>query len=657
LNPLITPLPASRDPFVNTFLRYAGTDPETGEARYWFSTWNYNSGCLAVLVTESGGCKTFRFDPDKEEFGFYGTAYAGNNKMWLCGYTSKLLCLDLETGEIERYETGLEKSLAFSGFIYDETTRTILGGSYSQKSLTFIAFCFDVDTRTILKTFSENVTDRGNYFTVHYPNGDGTYTLAFNSPNYAFMRWNPRALEFEPLGGIIYPEKENPELQVSTIMRDGKIYVSTKGWFDPETGLSDITGMPSAEAMWFCARGNKIYGTRNTYFGNSELYCWDTETNKAERILEIPDAQYIHFALAESGIMLCINIYGFFYRIDPEAKTILSSKRLPTDSIASMDCLEKISDDRILLTPFITQRFCEVDLKTGQTSDMGKAAMRGGEVLVAITLDGLIYMSVYTTGQLVEYDPSIRPFFPENPRIVVQPPSNAMRPITVCKDEKSIYYVCSNHYGTLGSIAIKHTPSTGETIFCQDPIGDFIIQSLFYDQGRIFAGSDIHADCRSYPPKESAAVLAELDPVTLGCVRKIELPVKGNLAEIIGQVDSDTYLFAVCHDGEKADFGFFSSSSGFAEMGNSKALRVQQIVEDANSAQREREIIRAAGEIGKFVVAGKDMIQIWDFDLMRKVNEFPVKPGFRDYFVNGGDLFLLYRKEMAVYRRFLAESF
>ncbi|MBI2441676.1 MAG: hypothetical protein HYV35_09930, partial [Lentisphaerae bacterium] len=47
------PLPKTRGPFINAPLISLGADA-AGEERFWISTWNAYSGCLAVLVTESG---------------------------------------------------------------------------------------------------------------------------------------------------------------------------------------------------------------------------------------------------------------------------------------------------------------------------------------------------------------------------------------------------------------------------------------------------------------------------------------------------------------------------------------------------------------------------------------------------------------------------
>lgn len=47
------PIPATRDPFINTPLLRL-TDGDTGEPRYWISSWNSVSGTTGALVTESG---------------------------------------------------------------------------------------------------------------------------------------------------------------------------------------------------------------------------------------------------------------------------------------------------------------------------------------------------------------------------------------------------------------------------------------------------------------------------------------------------------------------------------------------------------------------------------------------------------------------------
>jgi len=57
-------------------------------------------------------------------------------------------------------------------------------------------------------------------------------------------------------------------------------------------------------------------------------------------------------------------------------------------------------------TPFITQRFWEVDFRTRRGRDCGRATSGVGEVLQTWSLRGKVYLASYTRGELVEYDPA-----------------------------------------------------------------------------------------------------------------------------------------------------------------------------------------------------------------------------------------------------------
>ena len=54
------PIPKTRDPFVNTPLLPVGPD-KRGRERFWISSCNMNSGCLAALVNEDGEQRIYRF--------------------------------------------------------------------------------------------------------------------------------------------------------------------------------------------------------------------------------------------------------------------------------------------------------------------------------------------------------------------------------------------------------------------------------------------------------------------------------------------------------------------------------------------------------------------------------------------------------------------
>ena len=118
-------IPLTRDPFVNTPLIPAGVDPETGEERFWITSWNANVGCLGVLITASGKERIYRFSIGKglAGMGSYSSVYVGNEIMWLISDTAYIRRLDLTTGAVEEFETGAKSGLVFSCAQYDEIGR------------------------------------------------------------------------------------------------------------------------------------------------------------------------------------------------------------------------------------------------------------------------------------------------------------------------------------------------------------------------------------------------------------------------------------------------------------------------------------------------------------------------------------------------------
>jgi hypothetical protein len=126
------PIPATRDPFVNAQFTPAGFDRETGEERFWASTWNANSGCTAVLITPSGKHRVYRFDGDRGQFGYYGAAYVGDDVLYLCSFLDEIVKLDLGTGETTTWKTGMPHDLSVSGMVYDPATGHIFNAAYCE---------------------------------------------------------------------------------------------------------------------------------------------------------------------------------------------------------------------------------------------------------------------------------------------------------------------------------------------------------------------------------------------------------------------------------------------------------------------------------------------------------------------------------------------
>src|SRR4051812_45666483 len=104
---LSVPIPKTRDPFVNTNLISLGPDQD-GQERFWISTWNSNVGPLAVMVTETGAARVYRFPArgDGTRGGYYSAALEDPDTLWLCGSLSRVVRLTLSTGKYEEFPTG-----------------------------------------------------------------------------------------------------------------------------------------------------------------------------------------------------------------------------------------------------------------------------------------------------------------------------------------------------------------------------------------------------------------------------------------------------------------------------------------------------------------------------------------------------------------------
>jgi len=638
-------IPATRDPFVNTRLKHAGFTAG-GEERFWMSTWNSNAGCLAALVTESGSERIFRFDPGRSEHGFYGSAYGGNDKMWLSGYLDTLVRLDLNTGEKEYFPTGMHRELVFNGFIYDDKTGMILCATYSLKEYGLIGYIFDAVNKQFVKRFQFPYSQKGNQFRNFYKNGDGTYTMVTTMPNMGFLNWDPATCEITELPGTMPIESG-----VSGLVVDDRVYISDKGWYDPKDDTFTDASTAAGKAVWCFVSGNKAYGVEGAASGLGIIYEWDMDTGETVHVTDIPDARAEHFCLSKNNKLICLNYFGFFYCIDPKIKAVTHSKKLDTDAVGHVDCLLKLDENKVLMTPFITQRFYELNLVTGVGEDMGRATDGWGEVLQTVWFEGKVYMASYTKGQLVEYDPKQRAYFPENPRIVVQPPEGAMRPVTICTGGKSLLYACNVEYGGLGSVFVKYTPSSGTGKFAEKPLGNLAVRSLFYDVGSgfVISGSAINADCNSCPATETGAVLARFDFDSLKADKTAQLPVSAETVIINGDLGNGKYLFMTTADGEH-EWGVIDINSMEIEMITDVARRFLHAKQDAQTDKDSRVVIHYAGSPGKFLVATDLGIELWDAVNRFKIKDICDEYGYYKLVVCDKDIYLVYKKELSVYK-------
>ncbi|NLZ69975.1 MAG: hypothetical protein GX907_01380 [Clostridiaceae bacterium] len=679
------PIPASRDPFINAHLVPAGTDPETGAERFWHSTWNSQSGCLAVLLEASGRNRIYRFDWRQGHFGFYGASYAEDDILWLCGFLDEIVRLDLGSGEVRSFPTGMSHSLVSGGGLtYDPPTGLLYGQAYCQESFGLQAFVFDTRSEQVVRTMPKLPTS-SNYTRSNIMLADGRHLFVVGTPGMDIFTWDPCDNAIE----LLYSNDgmDDDGLWWSRLFRreeDGALYLHGHGWFRPDLKAFVPGPEPACAATWFGGADGCAYGA-TADDGNSVLWRWDLAKNTCERLLSLPDAPIYSLRMTRDGKIVSLNLYGFFTRLDPRNRAIENTVRLDSDAIGAVDCLYRIDRNRLLATPFISQRFTEVRLDTGETADMGRATGGVGEVLQVAGLDGLIYMASYTQGQLVAYDPARAARFPENPRVVVHPPES-MRPLSMCVANGSIYYVCSHHYGHLGGTLIRYNPSAGEARFNTDAVPNQAICSIVAtDSGRfLLGGTNVHADCRSCPPKPGLCQIVRIDADSLQVVASVRpefAPQSGSqIGNMSGGTADDTVGEADDTVGETANGAADDTADGkaawihaaiigqltpgqwltrflddegrwlFATLDESSLILQPLNLNSVGELKvQNAHGIRGTGRTGRFLIERDGWLEVWALPEGRLIRRICPRPKDARIFTQDDDLYVVLRAEIAVY--------
>jgi hypothetical protein len=597
---LHVPIPKSRDPFVNACLVSLGVD-RSGIERFWISSWNGNVGCMGMTIDERGECRIYRFG---ERFpGFYSVAQEDERTLWLCGFLNTVVRLDLVTGEHRSFATGLADSLVFQGMTLDRRTNKLFAASFSGTELA--AFSFDIRESRTVKTF-RNFTPE-HYMRFSFPASDGTHSFVMHCPGISLVHWDPVSECIETTAvseGTARPEELRGTMRL--IADDaGRRYFPGRGWFDPITRSFDPDGpRPDREMCWFARRGHVAFGA-TTEDSNAYLGTWDLKTGSVRTLCTVADASAENLNLAASGKILCVSLYGVFTLHDAETGVLEISKHLPTDAVGTVDCLCRIDRRRLLGTPFITQRFWEADVATGRGYDCGRAAPGCGEVLLTWKIRNKVYLAAYGGGELVEYDPEAHPHFPENPRVVADPP-RGMRPVAQADDGRNIFYSSSAPYGTLGSTLTKYDTRTGRATYAENPLPRQQIRSLWHDRrtDTLIAGTTLEADCASCPPEAAACCVARLDAGDMTVIASRAAPKGFSLAHVVGPLDKGTWLCAL-GTGWRVD----ARARWFRLDGESLDIPPERDL--LNFPEGMRQIVYS-GRPGCFLLLVGDRVELWD---------------------------------------------
>lgn len=581
-------IPKGRDPFVNTALISVGKGTDKKE-RFWISSWNSNVGSTAVLVDREGQCKTFHFKHN----GFYSCVAENPETLWLCGDLSYVLKFNLTTGEIIEYPTGAPPALVFKGMVLDKKTGKLFASAFAPPKT--MAFSFDTKKLKTVRIY-EDICEN-NYMSASFKNNDGTYTFYVQTPGASFIKWDPGK---EEIGEVFNPDKKRIDPHGSFFISDerGLTYIPGYGWYDGGKNTFLEEGPePDREMTWIKRIGSRAWGVSSEVNG-SDVYIWDMAEGTTKKLCTIADSTPGNITISDDGYILSVNLYGEFHCFDSQNGALIVTKRLPTDSWGHVDCLIKVDEDRIVGTPFITQRFWEANVKTGKGFDCGRAAPGGGEIMQITKVGKMIYMAAYTGGEMVEYDPSRHPAFPENPRVVADPPGG-MRPVAITLlNDRYIFYSSSHYYGNLGSIVTKYDTKTGMCKYFDNVTRDQITQSLYADNETsiIYAAATMHADCRSCKPSLDYCTFYKADE-NMKVLVSVKAPSGSEAVAVYGKVDGGNLLAGA--------FGSFGAKYYLMDGKDLELTGLEDVPGEIKS-------IRATGTPGIFVIQTGSRILKWN---------------------------------------------
>jgi streptogramin lyase len=633
---------------VNTPLLRLTPDAD-GLDRFWISSYNGAFGSLGVCVNERGECRLYSFGSHRHP-GFYSAVQTGPDTLWLCGNLAQVVRLDLKSGRFKAYETGAPSALVFAGMAYNKETGKLFFVAYPPPRT--LGVSFDIESCRTVRIYELPTLD--HYQRSSYAHADGTHTVELQCPGLTMARWNPREESV-----TLFPVRKELDLHGPGNLAyqmiaddDGRLYMPNLGWYDPKTGTLGDGPRPADDTVcWFDRDATFAYGLKT---GTSLLRRWNLKTGEVRDIGDYSGAElsFMTTRLTRSGKLVTVSRIGIFNRLDPATGELELSRPLPTDAVQPADCVIRIDRDRILGTPFITQRFWEANLRTGKGFDCGAAAPGSGEILRVWRLGGRIYMAAYTGGELMEYDPSRHPHFPENPRVVAKPPTG-MRPVASADDGRRIFYACSHHYGHLGSVMTGYDTRTGLAHYRDNPLPDQQIISLCYEKksDSLLAGTTYEADCSSAPAATNQTVLARLDARTFEPIQTCPGPENAMGARLIGPLGPGRWL-GTCWGrfGDQTGarwFVFDSESFRAPESGELQTFSGCQTMAWHNR-------IRYAGTPGHFVVKADSRIELWDMRRMRRLKVFADSMHVCDFFIQGRDLLIWTAWDVFVLERALA---
>jgi hypothetical protein len=640
-------IPRTRDPFVNVPLTPLGPDRD-GMEWFWTSSCNPGNGSLGVRVNVAGEHRVIRFG-DARFASFYSAAVGEKGALWLCGFSDCVVRLDWRTGRWKAFETGAPKAMVCDGMAFDPATAKLFFVFHAQEGTLGCSF----DTRTGKAKTVPIPGFHAHSMRASFPNGDDTWTFACVVPGVSFVRWDPRddSVSFKAIREHLDTKAEN-HLFTRFLEDGGRRYVPTLGWHDPATGSFGDGSRPSKEHGWFGRIGRLAYGMGSG--GNdAQLWEWDMEDGGLRPVCQVADAFRSGVALAPGGKILSVNTYGIFQRFDAATGALECARRLRTDAVGRVDCVVRLDRDRLLGTAFITQRFWIRNFRTGEGRDCGRAAPGGGQITKVAKVGGKVYLAAYTGGELMEFRPDEPVRFPENPSVVADPPGG-MRPLSLARGGRVLWYTSSAAYGKRGSVLTRYDTVRGEASYREDPFPEEMVCSLQFDAkgGRLLAATTLHNDCFNLPPVAKVCRVAVLDPSSLSTRESHALPSGIESASILGPLGGGRWACGAWGAPEERKKGFWVFEIG-GDSCRPPALDTWRLLTSdwtlpAYGGQPGTGI-HFSGRPGFFYRLDNHQVELWDFRAMaRREVIWKRDPRVERIAVQDGEVFLLMPRQVVI---------
>ncbi len=587
------PLPSVREPFINIRLLPLGKGRD-GRNRFWTSTHNMVRGSTGMVIDEDGN---FRRYPFGIPIWHLPAAVAeGSDVLWLCRTLQELYRLTLSTGRIERFPTGAPLARVGQGPAYDAATGKLLlaGGLEGQ------AIVLSFDTRSCRPCRQYPSRPGASVMRFSFPNGDGTWSMVMTTPGQELLLWDPRkeTLAVRPLTDHFHVFAPLTARLISDSA--GRWYIPECGWYEPQTGRFSRRGpRPPREMVWFARQGANVWGVEDRN-GSIAIYRWETDCGALRFLCEIPDAQIFGCELTPRGKIVVMNVYGCFYRLDAATGAIECSRLLPAETVPYVDTLCRVDADRIVGSAFITQRFWELDLRTGEGKDCGRVAPGWGEAVKSWRVGSSVFMAIYTGGELVQFIPGQPARFPENPRVVVRPP-RGQRPVAAAVYGQFLFYGCTRPYPEPGGVLTRFHTGIGTACFLEDPFpGEAIVGLAGWNRGLLLVGTSRHTDHRMGKPGSPFCHLALLNGKTMQWERKQRMPKGVDTVTIAGALGANHFLCS------------WTGENGIHWITVDATTLAWEPYSLCSLPARGSNALVSTGRTGHFFVYGGDRVELWD---------------------------------------------